>query len=581
MWSKERYQFSRALAPLTPNFWDVLVLSIVLGILAAIAWGTSQMTLPYQVGKPIEISLDPSALPRYAVSTVLRMFIALFFSLLFTFSVAPLAAKNRHAEKFIIPFIDIMQSIPVLGMLSITVVGFTKLFPNSILGPECAAIFAIFTSQVWNMALSLYQSLRTVPKDIQEAATMYRLSGWQRYWRIEVPHGTQPLLWNTMVSMSAGWFFVVLSEAIEVSNQKIMLPGIGSYISKAITESNMTAMGYAIVAMFIVILLYDQLLFRPLLAWAEKFKSEIDEDHETNESWFYDLLAKTRLLKTAELLFDKLVDWFINAPQTTLAKHPIEMPVKVKNTVSKTSLILWNIILFGSVIAACIVLGMVIHEAIAPKEIIRVFGLGFITAVKVVILIVLASAIWIPIGVMIGLNPTATRIAQPLIQFFAAFPANLFYPIAVLLILKYDLNTNIWTMPLMILGTQWYILFNVICGASNIPKDFRYAAKNFGVKGSLWWRKLILPGIFPHYATGAMTAAGGCWNASIVAEFVEWGDHKVTSIGLGQYITQYTHEGDFPRIALGISVMCIYVMLFNRLLWQKLYQFAESRFTMD
>jgi NitT/TauT family transport system permease protein len=579
--TQPRYQVSGLLTSMAPNIWDIVVSLIVLGILAAIAWGSSQMSLPYQVGAPIEISLDPMALPGYALSSVLRMFIAMFFSLLVTFAIAPLAAKNRHAEKFLIPLIDILQSVPVLGMLSITVVGFIHLFPNSLLGPECAAIFAIFTSQVWNMILSLYQSLRTIPYELKEVARMYHLSAWQKFWKLEVPCGTQSLIWNTMVSMSAGWFYVVLSEAIVVSNQNITLPGIGSYIDKAIHEADLKALGYAIIAMFVVILIYDQLLFRPLLCWAEKFHEEIDEETASHESWFFNLLAKTRLLKTTSRIFSKISDWFVNGYIKFIPQKSIQISTKLKKTLSSTTLICWNSVLTASLILACIALGILIHTEINLQEVIHVFYLGLITATKVVVLIILASLLWIPIGVWIGLNPRVTVIVQPLIQFVSAFPANLFYPLFVIVILKYNLNKNLWTMPLMILGTQWYILFNVISGTASIPKDIRLAVKNFGVKGTLWWRRMVLPSIFPHYVTGAMTAAGGCWNASIVAEYVEWGGDTIMAQGLGQYITLYTHDGDFPRIALGIGVMSIYVMFFTHLVWKKLYQFSADRFTMD
>lgn len=579
--TQPRYQGPRPLNSMLPNIWDVIVSIIVLGILVAVAWGASQMSLPYQVGEPIEISLHPSALPRYALSSVLRMFIAMFFSLVVTFTIAPLAAKNRHAEKFLLPFIDIMQTVPVLGMLSITVVGFIHLFPNSILGPECAAIFAIFTSQVWNMILSLYQSLRTIPHELKEVASMYRLSPWQKFWKVEVPHGTQSLIWNTMVAMSAGWFFVVFSEAIEVSNQSITLPGIGSYIEKAVREANLTALFYAILAMLIIIILYDQLLFRPLLAWAERFHSEINEETEIHESWFFDLLTKTRLLKTSEIIFTQFADWFVNGYKKFLPEKTIKLSAQTKQNISTTTVVCWNVLLAISLLITCATLVILIKNSIDLKEVAHVFYLGLLTSVKVIILIILASIIWIPIGVWIGLNPRMTLIVQPLIQFLSAFPANIFYPLFVVVILRYNLNQNIWTMPLMILGTQWYILFNVISGTSSIPKDIRLAVTNFGVKGQLWWRKMILPGIFPHYVTGAMAAAGGCWNASIVAEYVEWGNDTIMSAGLGQYITMYTRDGDFPRIALGIGVMCVYVMFFNRFIWQKLYAIAEQRFTMD
>lgn len=579
--TQTRYQTSRSLANISPNLWDVIVIVIVLGVLAALAWGASQMVLPYKVGEEIHISLDPRALPGYAISSVVRMFIAMFFSLLVAFSIAPLAAKNKRAEKFLLPLIDVLQSIPVLGMLSITVVGFISLFPNSLLGPECAAVFAIFTSQVWNMILSLYQSLRTVPHDLHEVSKMYHLSPWQKYWKIEVPHGMQALIWNTMVSMSAGWFFVVLSESIEVSKQNITLPGLGSYIYVAVQEANLQAQFYAIATMLIIILLYDQLIFRPLLAWAEKFKSEIDDEQEVYGSWVINLLNKSRIAASIELWFNIAKDWFINGYKKILPRKPLTLYLQSQQQIAQTTIVVWNIFLITGLAVTAFTLYSLIHRSIDMLEIFQVLFLGLLTASKVFILIVLASIIWIPIGVWIGLRPKFMAIIQPLIQFLAAFPANLFYPLVVYLILHFNLNHNIWTMPLMILGTQWYILFNVISGTARIPKDIRLAAKNFGVKGQLWWRKIIIPGIFPNYITGAMAAAGGCWNASIVAEYVEWGNQTLISTGLGSYITVQTQDGDFARIALGIAVMCLYVLLFTRLVWQPLYQFAAVRFTMD
>lgn len=573
-----------------PNIWDIVIIVLIFGVLAAIAWGASQMATPYHFGSQIPISLAPENLPGYALSTVIRMFIALIFSLLFTFSIAPLAAKNKHAERFLLPFIDIMQSIPVLGMLSISVMGFVYLFPNSRLGPECAAIFAIFTAQVWNMVLSLYQSLKTVPKDLVEAADMYRLSAWQRFWRVEVPFGTPGLLWNTMMSMSAGWFFVVLSEAISIANNNITLPGIGSYISKAILEMNIEAMVLAIITMLFVILLYDQLIFRPLLSWAEKFQPAIDEEQEVQESWFYDVLTRTKLIKKLDILFDQFVDFFINKISIWLTREEkpytksepkINIFHTIKNKLSGFYVWIWYVFLILALTLACFTIVNTIYNNISLSEIIYVFYLGLITALKVIILIIIASIIWVPIGAWIGLSPRAKSVFQPLIQFLAAFPANFFYPIAVIAILKYGLNKHIWTTPLMILGTQWYILFNVIVGASSIPKEIKLAAKNFGVKGSLWWKKLMLPAIFPYYATGAMAAAGGCWNASIVAEFVQWGDTTLISLGLGSYIEEYTRSGDFPRVVLGITIMCLYVIVFNRLLWQRLYDMAEKRFSIN
>lgn len=557
------------------NQWDAIILILLFGLLSVLAWGAQQMTAPYQLGEAIAVNLDPRALPSYAASTIIRMAIALFFSLFFTFTVATLAAKSKSAEKFIIPFIDIMQAVPILGFLSITILAFIYLFPNSRLGPECAAIFAIFTSQVWNMALCFYQSLRTVPKELTEAAAMYHLSAWQRFWRLEVPFATPSLIWNTMMSLSAGWFFVVAAEAISVNNQYITLPGIGSYIMLATQQANYTAIGYVILTMFIVILIYDQLIFRPLIVWSEKFKLESNPETDT-ETWFLNLLQRARISHYCLLLLRYLRD-LITLPGKRTKNKP-RLSAKIQQALSWTAVTFWNTLLFSAITGSCLMLGYFIYSSLTLKEILAVLGLGFITATKVTLMILLSSFIWIPVGVWIGLKPKVANIMQPIAQILAAFPANLVYPVVCMLILTYDLNVNIWSAPLLILGTQWYILFNVVAGASSLPQELHLVAQNYGLKGWVWWRKLILPGIFPYYVTGAMTAAGGSWNACIVAEVVTWGGETYHATGLGSYITQHTTTGDFPRIALGIGVMSLYVIIINRLIWHKLYTFAEERY---
>jgi len=559
------------------SLWDVTALIIILGALAALAFAANRISSPYQLGQPIAISLDPIHLPGYAANTVLRMLIALVFSFIFTLVIAPLAAKNKHAEKLLLPLIDILQSVPILGFLSITVVAFIELFPNSLWGPECAAIFAIFTSQVWNMTLSFYQSLRTVPAEFYDTAAIFHLSKWQQFWRIELPYAAPGLIWNAMVSLSAGWFFVVASEALSVSNQQVLLPGIGSYISVAIEQANLTAIFYAITAMLIVILTYDQLLFRPLLTWAERFRIGSAEDAVFSQSWFYKILAKTRWLKIVKYFFDGLSDFILNPP--TL-KYPIPHRLTLSARYTRLLLWFWNSILLMSVVFVFIFLWDFIADTILLTEILHVFYLGAITALKVAVLIAIASLIWVPVGVWIGIHPKASHIIQPVTQFLAAFPVNLVYPIVVTGIVHFELNIEIWSMPLMILGTQWYILFNVIAGATAIPKELRLATKSLGVKRWLWWKRLALPAIFPFYVTGSMTAAAGCWNASIVADVLEWGNHKLVATGLGSYIVEHTASGDFPRISLGITVMCLYVLTINHLIWRKLYNFAIHRFVL-
>lgn len=563
-----------------PNYWDMVALLLVFGVITTLGWVAKQMAVPYQLGQAIPISLDPHHLPGYALRTVLRMLIALFFSLLFTFVFATWAAKSRRAERIIIPLIDILQSVPILGFLSITVAGFIGLFPGSLLGPECAAIFVIFTSQAWNMALGFYQTVRSVPSELNEAGNMFHLSAWQRFWRIDVPFSLPGLLWNMMMSMSAGWFFVVASEAISVANQEIMLPGIGSYITLAIVSKNMHAIGYAILAMFVVILVYDQLLFRPLVAWVEKFKAEqTAQDNIEVRSWLINLLHRTRFLRYLGLQLTHLFDLFVNVK--FLRSKPRHIPHAQALPYGRYLLWLWNILLALIITGALVSLNRFIFKAIPLSSIGHVFLLGLATALRVFILIILCTLIWVPVGVWVGLRPRVAHIVQPIAQFLAAFPANLLYPLVVILIVTYHLNVNIWVTPLMILGAQWYVLFNVVAGASVIPKDMLQVADNLGLGLWLRWRRLILPAIFPYYITGAITAVGGAWNASIVAEVVSWGNNKLVATGLGAYISDYTLKGDFAHTALGIGMMCLLVLVFNRLVWRPLYVLAQQRFMLD
>ncbi|NQY42820.1 MAG: ABC transporter permease subunit [Legionellales bacterium] len=555
-----------------PNPWDLIALIIIIAIVVSFAWTGLQMAQPYNLGEQITISLLPSKLPNYALRTSLRMILALGLSLLFTFIIGTLAAKNRKAESIIIPALDVLQAIPVLSFLSITVVGFISLFPGSLLGPECASIFAIFTSQAWNMTFGFYQSLKTLPNDLIEVSKIYSLSKWQKFWRIEVPFATPSLLWNMMMSMSASWFFVVASEAISVSNQDIRLPGVGSYIALAIDQQNPQAVLYAIVCMLIVIILYDQLFFRPFLYWSEKFQEQKINNEKSTKSWFVLLIQKTRLLKYWSFIFSIITNKLLNISilnKSLLPKDRFKIPLNTSW--------LWNLIIVSLILSSIYILIVFIITALSVQEVIRVCELGLYTAIRVLLLIILCSLIWVPIGVWIGKRPKIAYKIQPFIQFLASFPANLLFPLAVIGIVKYKLNVEIWTAPLMILGCQWYILFNVIVGTLEIPKELHYATDNLGLSGLSWWTKFILPGIFPFYITGAITAAGGAWNASIVAEFVSWGDTTLVASGLGAYIAKYTAIGDFHRTALGTSIMCVYVLLLNKICWQPLYKIAKER----
>ena len=559
---------------LRPNVWDLVALILVTGAMVLIVYGGEQTTLPLSALDTSPVSLDPAHLPLYALRTTMRMLLAIVCSIIFTLVYATLAAKSRRAEIVLIPLLDILQSVPILGFLTFTVVFFLNLFPGQVFGAELACVFAIFTSQAWNMTFSLYQSIRNVPKDLEEASQSFHLSGWQRFWRLDIPFAMPGLIWNTMMSMSGGWFFVVASEAITVGNTTVTLPGIGSYVALGIAKQNLPAIGYAILTMLLVIIAYDQLLFRPVVAWADKFRFEQTASGDAPTSWMLDLFRRTRALRATTLPFAALNKIFSNLQ----VRFPDSLRISVKS--GKNSRIvdaLWLAVITAATGYAGWRAYQFMSATLSLSDVFAATGDGFITLARVIVLISLATLIWVPIGVWIGLRPKLAERVQPLAQFLAAFPANLAFPVFVVIIVRYGLDPNIWLSPLMILGTQWYILFNVIAGASAFPTDLREAAGSFHLKGWRWWVKVILPGIFPYYITGAITASGGSWNASIVAEVASWGDTHLTARGLGAYIANATEAGDFPRVVLGIVVMCTLVTLFNRLLWRPLYAFGERR----
>ena len=559
---------------LRPNIWDAVALILVIGAMVLIVYGGEETTLPLSTLDVTPVSLDPSNLPHYALRTTMRMLLAIVCSIIFTFVYAALAAKSRRAEMVLIPLLDILQSVPILGFLTFTVVFFLNLFPGQVFGAELACVFAIFTSQAWNMTFSMYQSLRNVPKDLEEAAQSFHLGGWQRFWRLDVPFAMPGLIWNTMMSMSGGWFFVVASEAITVGNTTITLPGIGSYVAIAIQKQNLPAIGYAILTMLLVIIAYDQLLFRPVVAWADKFRFEQTAAATAPTSWMLDLFRRTRALRALTYPF-AAVNRAISNMHLAIPKG-LRMPVK-SGQPSRLVDALWLAFIIAATSYAAFRIYQYLSATLSLSDVFSAVGHGFVTLLRVIVLIALATLIWVPVGVWIGLRPKLAERVQPLAQFLAAFPANLAFPVFVVIIVRYHLDPNIWLSPLMILGTQWYILFNVIAGASAFPTDLREVAGSFHLGGWRWWAKVILPGIFPYYVTGAITASGGSWNASIVAEVASWGDIHLTATGLGAYIATATEAGDFPRVVLGIAIMCVLVTLFNRLLWRPLYAFGERR----
>ncbi len=552
---------------------------LVLGTLVAIGSGVRGLVAPLSSGHPQAISLSAAALPGYTLRTVTRMMAALLASLLFTLTYAPWAAKSPRAERILIPVLDVLQSVPVLGYLSFTVSLFVALAPHHMLGAELAAIFAIFTSQAWNMTFSFYQALKTVPADLDEVSRSVRESAWQRFWRLEVPFAVPGLVWNSMMSMSGGWFFVVASEAISVGSLQIALPGVGSYVAQAIAAHDLKAVGFAVVAMSVAILLCDQIIFRPLVAWADKFRVEQAATVEAPRSRIAEVVGGSQLLGIAREPIRRALERAARARFVPPARlRRFASSVRVPEPLA-TALGYCAPAAAGASIAW--VLYHTAHSVLGWRDVGAVAAQGVLTLWRVLVLTALVSVVWVPIGILVGLRPRWTQRVQPLAQFLAAFPANLLFPFAVFLILRFHLQPAVWLSALMILGTQWYILFNVIAGASAYPSDLREAAASLRVRRGSWWLAVMLPGVFPYYVTGAITAAGGAWNASIVAEAVRWGSTRLSGGGLGAYIADRTLAGDFPRIALGVAAMSLMVIVMNTLLWQPLYRFAARRTRLD
>jgi len=559
-----------------PGGWDVLAFVLVFALLIYVAGAAHGLTGSLSGLEATPISLAPGALVGYAARTALRMLIAMVASIVFTFTYATLAAKSRRAEIVLVPLLDILQSLPILGF-SITIVFFLSLTPGRVAGAEMACIFLIFTSQAWNMAFSFYHSLRSIPHELDEAARSFRLSPWRRFWRLEVPFAMPPLIWNMMMSMSGGWFFVVAAEAIDLGNTKVTLPGVGSYVALAIEQRNLGAIGWAIAAMFVVILVFDQLLFRPLIASADWFRLEQEAGLTPSNSWALTMMRRSRLMGVVSRLFVG----FLNLGSKSRKPLVIRPRVYVDDGSGRLGDFIWYAVIALVGIIALLKAVQFVFAEITLTEVRHVALLGFLTFLRVGILIGIASLIWVPIGIYVGMRPRVATVVQPIAQFLAAFPVNLIYPIVVSGIVLWKLNPDIWLSPLMILGTQWYILFNVIVGASAIPMDMRYAGQNFHVNGWLWWKRIALPAVFPFYVTGAITASGGSWNASVVSEVAEWGQEHLEAAGLGAYISHATGTGDFRRTVVGIVVMALFVVVINRVFWKPLFARAERKFRMS
>jgi len=583
------YSPAQAQARVTLSWVDLLVLAGLFGLGWSFLHFGQGMLVKFNPAKVPEIPMNLRYVPYYAGRTLLRMWIAFGFSLLFTLVMGYLAAKNRVARLLILPAMDILQSVPVLGFLSATVTGFMALFPGSLLGVECASIFAIFTGQVWNMAFGFYHSMVTVPTDLQEAATTYGLNRWQRFTTVEVPASMHSLIWNSMMSFGGGWFFVAASEAISVMNMNVQLPGLGSYMANAVHNGDNRAAFWAVVAMLIIILVSDQLIWRPLLAWADKFKIELTDSGNPPRSWVYNLLRRARIFAWAQIhLWQPFSAWLYQLtarpaapPAASAVPLPARPPRDWTALVGRIVGVIFLLWFTYEMILGVIAGAHAVHDHVTLADFGHMFWLGILTLLRVMAVTILATLIWTPVGVWMGFHPKIARFIQPLAQIAASFPVNMTFPFVVGFYVAWHVSMNWGSIFLIAMGTQWYILFNVIAGAMAIPNDLKEVARTYGLRHWPLWRTLIIPAIFPFWVTGACTAAGGAWNASIVAELATWGDTTLKADGLGSFIADVTRKGDTPLIICSIGIMSLFVVTTNKLLWRRLYDLAERRFRLD
>ncbi|WP_342456955.1 ABC transporter permease [Streptomyces sp. WZ-12] len=557
---------------------DVAVAAAVLvGMYLLLRAGGTGTPVSFDPSHVVAVDTDPAKLPYYAARSLLRMFAALAAAVTFAVGYAYAAARSRRLERVLIPALDILQSIPVLGFLTVAVAGFVSLFPGSTLGLECASVFAIFTSQAWNMAFGFYHALITLPRELDEVSRSLRFTRWMRFWRIELPAGAIGLVWNGMMSFGGGWFFLVASEGISVAGHSYPLPGVGSFAGTAIADGDLGKVGWAVATMAVMVTAVNLVFWRPLTAWAERFKNEQSEATDVHRSLVLNLLRRSPWPRRWGRLLRPLGELLGRAGRILGTDDP---PLAGRRAQRRTGDLVFAVAAGGLIVWGLADLLGYLHHRTGLGVFVEPLLLGLATLARVVLLVAVATVVWVPIGVKIGFSPRLARIAQPLVQLLASFPANFLFPLATWFFLRTGLSLNVGGVLLMALGAQWYILFNTIAGAAAIPADLREAMDDLGVRGWQRWRRLIIPGIFPSYVTGALTASGGAWNASIVSEVVTFGGTSLSATGLGAYVFRATAEGNYPHLLAGVAVMAAYVVALNRLLWRRLYRLAEARYAL-
>ncbi|GAB4459325.1 MAG: ABC transporter permease subunit [Anaerolineales bacterium] len=550
---------------------------IVILFLVAFLYGGARLAFdaPALIEGP-QISLNPSSLPWYTLLSMGRMLAAYLLSLLFTLTYGRAAAYNRRAESVLMPLLDVLQSVPILSFLPVVLLGLSAFLPQRA-AAELASIVLIFTSQAWNMTFGWYQSLSTIPKELREASAIFRLNAWLRFKRLELPFGMIGLIWNSIMSWAGGWFFLMAAEIFTVGSKDFRLPGLGAYLQEAANQGDFRSIAYGLTALILTIVALDQFVWRPLLAWADRFKVEMVESDEPPTSWFYDLIHASRLFLWFSSRIEKANERF---DRWMIRRAP--MKADLDENASKLD---WKLIAFYGLIAIFILYGGYRAAAMltsVPWTQWGQMGIGLLaTFLRVNVSLVIALLWTIPVGVAIGTNRRAAAILQPIVQVTAAVPATAIFPILLLFFINMTGGLNVAAIFLMLMGTQWYLLFNIIAGASAIPQDLKYTSSLLGLSRWERWRTLILPALFPFIVTGAITASGGAWNASIVAEYVHFGGQTLFATGIGSLISQATASGDYPLLLASTLSMILAVVLVNRLFWRRLYKTAEEKYRME
>jgi NitT/TauT family transport system permease protein len=553
---------------------DLAVLIFIIGILSLIIYTASEWGAPYE--RTLEIDLNPAKIPEYSAQSLVRIFLAYMLSLVFSIWYGYTASRSKFHEKIMIPLLDILQSIPVLSFLPAVVLAMISLFPGKRIGLEIACILLIFTGQVWNMTFSFYHSINTIPKEMREVAKLFKFNKFSKFLRLDLPFSAIGLIWNSMMSVAGGWFFLMACEMFVLEDKDFRLPGLGSYIQTASNKGNIEYVLYGLGTMIFLIILLDILIWRPLIAWSQKFRLDTVPPEEERESFILNILTGSSLLK----IISRVVSSFIDKIEKLSYES---FHIYGKSFINKLSKIigLALVLTLLSAVVWAIIKASSILSSITLNDIFKILTASLYSFLRTSVAILIALAWTLPAGVYIGLNPRAAKFLQGIVQIAASIPATAVFPVILLFLIKLGGGLDIGAIFLMLLGTQWYLLFNIIAGASAIPKDLIEISRAYKIKGLKKWKALILPGIFPYLITGLITASGGAWNATIVSEYVSFGGQMMQTKGLGALISSSSAEGNFALLLLSTCMMSIIVVSINRLVWKRLFILAKTKYTLE